>query len=154
MLKSRKVKSEPHLIIAGANSGLCNEVLALPARLGLSHRISFIGAVSDEELPSLYAGASIFLFPSLYEGFGLPVLEAMASGTPVISSNVTSLPEMAGNAAVLVGPVSTRELATAMTGVLTNQALASELRNKGLDRVKRFAWEDTARQTRQIYMGL
>jgi len=151
MLKSRELRSKPRLVIAGADSGLCNDVFALPSRLGLSQRVSFIGPVSDEELPLLYAGASVFLFPSLYEGFGLPVLEAMACGTPVITSNVTSLPEIAGDAAVVIDPVNTRELIDAMIRVLTNEALAKELRQKGLDRARRFTWEETARQTLQVY---
>ena len=151
MVKSTELTAKPRLVIAGADSGLCNDIFALPARLGLSQRVSFIGPVSDEELPSLYAGASVFLFPSLYEGFGLPVLEAMACGTPVITSSVTSLPEIAGDAAVVIDPVNTRELMDAMIRVLTNEALAKELRQRGLDRARRFTWEETARQTLEVY---
>jgi glycosyltransferase involved in cell wall biosynthesis len=151
ILRSGELNSEPRLVIAGANGGLCNDVLALPSRLGLSRQISFIGTVSDEELPPLYAGASVFLFPSLYEGFGLPVLEAMACGTPVITSNVTSLPEIAGDAAVVIDPVNTQELVNAMIRLLTNEALAKELQQKGFDRVMKFTWEDTVRRTLQIY---
>jgi len=151
MLKSPQVKSAPRLIIAGANGGLCDEVLALPCRLGLASRVKFIGVVADQDLPSLYANAAIFLFPSLYEGFGLPVLEAMASGTPVITSNISSLSEIAGDAALLVDPSDPRELAQAMTAVLSNKVLAGELRTKGLDRTKRFDWANTVRQTMQIY---
>jgi glycosyltransferase involved in cell wall biosynthesis len=139
------------LVIAGADSGLCNDVFALPVRLGLSQSVSFIGPVSDEELPLLYAGASVFLFPSLHEGFGLPVLEAMACGTPVVTSNVTSLPEIAGGAAVVIDPANTQELIAAMMRVLTNEALAEELRQKGLARAGRFTWDETARQTLQVY---
>ena len=151
MLSAAKVKSKPHLIIAGANGGLCDEVLARPARLGISQRVHFIGEVSDDELPRLYAGASVFLFPSFHEGFGLPVLEAMACGIPVITSNVTSLPEIAGDAAILIDPANTQALADAMIRVLGNEALAGELRQKGLERVKRFTWEETARQTLEVY---
>jgi glycosyltransferase involved in cell wall biosynthesis len=151
MLKSKELKSKPRLVIAGADSGLCNDVFALPVSLGLSQSVSFIGPVSDEELPLLYAGASVFLFPSLHEGFGLPVLEAMACGTPVVTSNVTSLPEIAGDAAVVIDPANTRELIAAMMRVLTNEALAEELRQKGLARAGRFTWDETARQTLQVY---
>jgi glycosyltransferase involved in cell wall biosynthesis len=151
MLKSKELKSKPRLVIAGADSGLCNDVFALPVRLGLSQSVSFIGPVSDEELPLLYAGASVFLFPSLHEGFGLPVLEAMACGTPVVTSNVTSLPEIAGGAAVVIDPANTQELIAAMMRVLTNEALAEELRQKGLARAGRFTWDETARQTLQVY---
>jgi glycosyltransferase involved in cell wall biosynthesis len=151
ILRSAELDPVPRLIIAGANGGLCNDVLALPSRLGLSRHIGFVGTVSDEELPSLYAGASVFLFPSLYEGFGLPVLEAMACGTPVITSNVTSLPEIAGDAAVVIDPANTRELAHAVIRLLTNKTLAKELQQKGFDRVTMFTWEDMVRQTLKIY---
>jgi glycosyltransferase involved in cell wall biosynthesis len=154
MLKSRELQSKPRLVIAGADSGLCNDVFALPTRLGLSDSVNFIGPVSDDDLPLLYAGASVFLFPSLHEGFGLPLLEAMACGTPVITSNVTSLPEIAGEAAVVIDPANTRELSGAMIEVLTQEALAEELRQKGLDRARRFTWEETARRTLQVYQGV
>jgi glycosyltransferase involved in cell wall biosynthesis len=151
VLKSKELKPKPRLVIAGSDSGLCNDVFALPARLGISQDVSFIGPVADDELPLLYADAALFLFPSLHEGFGLPVLEAMACGTPVVTSNVTSLPEIAGDAAVVIDPTNTRELSDAMTAVLTHETLAEELREKGLDRARRFTWEETARQTLQVY---
>jgi glycosyltransferase involved in cell wall biosynthesis len=151
MLNSRDLHPRPRLVIAGSDSGLCNDVFALPGRLGISHDVRFIGPVSDEELPLLYAGASLFLFPSLHEGFGLPVLEAMASGTPVITSNVTSLPEIAGHAAIVIDPSSTRDLSDAMARVLKDEVLAESLRKRGLERARHFSWAETARRTLQVY---
>jgi glycosyltransferase involved in cell wall biosynthesis len=107
--------------------------------------------LTDDDLPALYNGASLFVFPSLYEGFGLPVLEAMACGTPVITSNVSSLPEVAGNAAMLVDPYNVDALAGTMRHVLSDQALAADLRARGLQRAQQFSWERTARETLAVY---
>lgn len=109
------------------------------------------GRVSSEDLRLLYAGAAVFVFPSIYEGFGMPVLEAMASGTPVVTSNTTSLPEVAGDAALLVNPESPEDLGTALLRVLRDEPLRQALRAKGLERVKQFTWERTARQTFAVY---
>ena len=102
-------------------------------------------------LPRLYAEADFFVYPSLYEGFGLPVLEAMACGTPVITSNVSSLPEVAGGAALLVDPASTTELSDAMLRLAGDAELRAQLRIKGLRRAAVFSWERTAEETWQIY---
>jgi glycosyltransferase involved in cell wall biosynthesis len=99
----------------------------------------------------LYNLADIFVFPSLYEGFGLPVLEAMACGTPVITSNCSSLPEVAGDAAILVNPEDEDELAEAIMRLITNDSLRESLRKKGLERAKLFTWEDTARKTLKLF---
>jgi glycosyltransferase involved in cell wall biosynthesis len=106
-----------------------------------------LGRVSDEELRALYAGAEAFAYPSLYEGFGLPVLEAMAAGTPVVTSNVSSLPEVAGDAALLVDPTDAAAIAAALESVLTDRAQADELRERGRARAAAFSWERTARET-------
>jgi glycosyltransferase involved in cell wall biosynthesis len=92
------------------------------------------------------------VFPSLYEGFGLPPLEAMACGTPVVTSNVSSLPEVTGDAALLVDPTDTNEIAHAMKRVLTDPALHADLRARGLARARQFSWERSARQIRDIYL--
>jgi glycosyltransferase involved in cell wall biosynthesis len=107
--------------------------------------------VAEEDLPALYTGALAFVFPSLYEGFGLPPLEAMACGTPVVASNVSSLPEVVGDAALLVDPYNVEELAEAMYRVLTEQELHEQLRRKGLERAQLFSWEETARKTLKVY---
>ncbi|MFI5246526.1 MAG: glycosyltransferase family 4 protein [Gemmatimonadales bacterium] len=113
--------------------------------------VRFLGYLPEETLAALYRLASVFVFPSLYEGFGLPPLEAMASGTPVVTSNVSSLPEVAGDAAVLVDPYDPTAIADGIESVLTNENLRRELRVKGLARAKQFSWEDSVRRVREIY---
>ena len=106
-----------------------------------------LGRVSEAELRALYAGCSAFVYPSLYEGFGLPVLEAMAAGAPVVTSSVSSLPEVAGGAALLVDPQDVDAIGGALARVLADDALAAELRRRGLKRARGFSWERTARET-------
>jgi glycosyltransferase involved in cell wall biosynthesis len=117
----------------------------------LHKHVRFFGFVSDKTLASLYRLASVFVFPSLYEGFGLPPLEAMAAGTPVITSNVSSLPEVVGDAAILIDPYEPDEIAAAMRRVLTEPELREELRARGLARVQQFSWERSVRRVREIY---
>ena len=111
----------------------------------------FLGYLPEETLAVLYRLSGVFVFPSLYEGFGLPPLEAMASGTPVVTSNVSSLPEVAGDAAVLVDPYDPEALADAMMRVLTDEKLRKDLRRRGLERAKQFSWEQSVRRVREIY---
>jgi glycosyltransferase involved in cell wall biosynthesis len=113
--------------------------------------VRFFGFVPDRTLAILYRLAAVFVFPSLYEGFGLPPLEAMASGTPVITSNVSSLPEVAGDAALLVDPLQSEAIADAMERVLTDTALRDDLRARGLVRARQFSWERSIRRVREIY---
>ena len=117
----------------------------------LHKHVRFFGFVPDKTLASLYRLASVFVFPSLYEGFGLPPLEAMAAGTPVVTSNVSSLPEVVGDAALLIDPYEPDEIAAAMRRVLTEPALRDELRARGLARVKEFSWERSVRRVHDIY---
>jgi len=112
------------------------------------HRLGF---VPDEDLTHLYRAASCFVFPSLGEGFGLPVLEAMACGTPVITSNISSLPEVAGDAALLVDPYAVEAIARAIVSVITSPNLAAELAAKGCRQASRFSWEKVARETVAVY---
>ena len=119
--------------------------------LGIADKITFLEQITDTQLAQYYRAADILLFPSLYEGFGLPVLEAMACGTPVITSNTSSLPEVAGDAAILVDPENVEAIAEAMRRVLAGPALAQELRAKGLERAKQFTWERCARETIAVY---
>lgn len=116
----------------------------------LANRVTFIGNVSEDILPSLYKGARGLLFPSLYEGFGLPVLEAMACGTPVITSNCTSLPEVAGNAALLVDPLNTQELWIAIERLEKDTILREYLVEKGFERARLFTWERTAQKVQEV----
>lgn len=117
----------------------------------LHKHVRFLGFLSDDTLAALYRLASVFVFPSLYEGFGLPPLEAMASGTPVVTSNVSSLPEVAGDAAVLVDPNSTADIQRGMREVLTDPDLRARLVARGLARASEFSWERSVRRTRQVY---
>lgn len=117
----------------------------------LHKHVRFFGFVPDKTLASLYRLASVFVFPSLYEGFGLPPLEAMAAGTPVITSNVSSLPEVLGDAAILIDPYEPDAIAEAMRRVLTDEQLRADLRQKGLARVKEFSWERSVHRVRAIY---
>jgi len=121
---------------------------------GLEDRTVCAGRQSVADLRLLYSHADLFVFPSLYEGFGMPVLEAMACGAPVITSNVTSLPEVVGDAAVLVNPEDPEELAEAILRVLENQTLREGLRAKGFERVRQFTWERAARRTLALYREL
>ena len=139
------------LVIAGAWDERYPEAKQRVTALGLNDSVMFLGPVAEADLPALYAGAELFVFPSLYEGFGLPVLEAMACGTPVICSNVSSLPEVAGTAALQVDPRDTDALAAAMDRVLGDEALAEELRQRGLQQAARFTWAQTAQQTLAVY---
>jgi glycosyltransferase involved in cell wall biosynthesis len=113
--------------------------------------VHFAGYVHDFDMPALYSMAEALLFPSLYEGFGLPPLEAMACGTPVVTSNTTSIPEVVGDAAIVVDPTSAGELAGALEMVLDSDTLRQELTAKGLARAASFKWQRTAEETRKIY---
>jgi glycosyltransferase involved in cell wall biosynthesis len=120
-------------------------------RLKLHKHVRFLGYLPDETLAILYRLASVFVFPSLYEGFGLPPLEAMASGTPVVTSNVSSLPEVTGDAAVLVDPYDVGAIEAGMRRVLTDPVLADDMRRKGLLRAREFSWERSVAQTWKVY---
>jgi len=123
----------------------------LVGRVGIEKQTVFTGIVSDDQLIDLYQHASLFVFPSRYEGFGLPVLEAMACGCPVICSNVSSLPEVAGDAALLVDPSGMAGLACEMERVLTDSHLRQGLRERGLTQAAKFTWDRTARETIAVY---
>jgi len=135
------------LVLAGGKGWLYEEIFATVRELGLRGKVIFAGYVPERDLPALYSGALALVFPSLYEGFGLPVLEAMACGTPVVCSNTSSLPEVAGEAALLVNPADTAALAAAMIQVVSNPSLRADLRLRGLKQARRFSWERCARET-------
>jgi len=107
--------------------------------------------VPEEDLPALYSGATVFVFPSLYEGFGLPVLEAMACGVPVACSNSSSLPEIVGDAALTFDPTDVKAIAAALSRLLSDAGLRAELRQRGLERARHFSWAETARRTLDVY---
>lgn len=126
----------------------------LIASLGLQGAVLFLGTVSDEDLVVLYNVADVFVFPSLYEGFGFPLLEAMACGTPVVAGNTSSVPEVVGDAGLLVNPRSPEAIADAVRRVLADGDLAEDLRRRGLARAQTFTWERTARETLAVYETL
>ncbi|MGD1992853.1 MAG: glycosyltransferase family 1 protein, partial [Anaerolineae bacterium] len=138
-----QLSGDVELVIAGGRGWLYEEVLAEAER---RERVQVLGFVPDADLPALYRGAALFAFPSFYEGFGLPVLEAMACGVPVVCSNVSSLPEIAGQAALLVDPHDEVALAEAVYRGLTDEDLRKELVTQGLERADGFTWERAARQ--------
>ncbi|MGH7926861.1 MAG: glycosyltransferase family 4 protein, partial [Candidatus Binatia bacterium] len=121
---------------------------------GLQHDVVLPGFVPNEFLPALYAGAACLLFPSLYEGFGLPVLEAAAVGTPVVTSNVTSLPEIMGDAAVYVNPEDVHDIARGVRRVLEDEKLRETLIEHGRQQARKYSWETCARQTLRLYNAL
>ena len=139
------------LVVAGPRKWKYARIMQAVEELGIADRVIFTGYVPDEDLPALYAGADLFVFPSLYEGFGLPPLEAMACGTPVVCSSSSSLPEVVGDAAVMVDPYDVEALAEAMHRVLSDAVLREELRTKGLARAKMFTWEKAAQETLAVY---
>ena len=141
------------LVIAGKKGWFYEAIFEKVKALKLEAQVRFPGYVPDADLPRLYGGARAFVYPSRYEGFGLPVLEAMQCGVPTITSNVSSMPEVAGEAALLVSPDDCGGLADAMTRLLTDDALAQDLSRRGLAQARQFTWERCARETRAVYQA-
>jgi glycosyltransferase involved in cell wall biosynthesis len=146
-----------NLIITGSVSGapyqekmkkMCDATIA---EVGMENRIIFTGFVSEKELDILLRIADVFVYPSLYEGFGIPILEAMKLGTPVITSNVTAMPEVAGNAAILVDPYSVEDMVSAISRLLQDKVLRNELITKGKERSVGYSWDSTCRQYLKLY---
>jgi len=139
------------LVIAGKKGWMYDAIFQKTVALGLSEKVRFLGYVPEEDLPRLYRGARAFVYPSRYEGFGLPVLEAMQCGVPVITSRVSSMPEVGGDAVVYVDPDDVSGLSQALTRMLTDDALAGDLIAQGLKRAQSFTWERCARETLDVY---
>lgn len=147
-----RYKFNDDLVLAGLNIqewGSLQRLLGRPV-----DGIRWMGRIPDDDLPWLYAGATCFAFPSLYEGFGLPVLEAMACGTPVICSRVASLPEVAGGAALMVDPTNQDELVAALGRVLGNHMVREKMREKGLNQAKNFSWQESVRRILDLLENL
>lgn len=145
-----RVKSAglPHeLVLAGNRGWMPGEVEREIAESGAAERVRILGYVDDRDLPALYSGAELLSFPSLYEGFGLPMLEAMACGLPVVASASSSLPEVAGDAAILVDPTSADAIGSAYLRILQDPVLAADLSRRGAERAKLFPWDRTAAET-------
>ena len=148
--RAKSLSGIPHqLIVAGEQGWRFDQKKALK---GTKHRddIRFIGFVPDADMPALYSAADLFVFPTLYEGFGIPVIEAQACGTPVLTSNCTSLPEVGGDAAIYVDPCDIEDICQGILKILKDSALASELVEKGYKNVERFSWQESARRLREI----
>jgi glycosyltransferase involved in cell wall biosynthesis len=149
---SRIARKVPHRLVLVGKEGWASEELRRAVNAcGPGREPLFTGYVADADLPDLYAGADLFVYPSLYEGFGLPVLEAMACGTAVVTSTTSSLPEVAGDAASLVEPTDVKALGETMLRLLQDPSAREELAAKGLARAKTYSWERTARETIQVY---
>ena len=139
------------LVIAGSKGWHYDEIFAEVSRLGLAGRVIFPGFVAEADLPALYSAASLFAYPSLYEGFGLPLLEAMACGTPVVASNRSSLPETVGQAGLLVDPYNVEALAAAMQQILADPSLRQHLIQAGQAQAQKFTWSDMGEKLVALY---
>lgn len=144
-------KDDVHLVLAGGKGWLYEDAFGVVDELGMDDHVHFVGRVTSEELLYLYNAAEVLAHPAFYEGFGLPPLEAMACGLPVIASNVASLPEVVGDAGLLIDPHDVDELTVAMWRVRNDGDLRREMTEKGLRQATRFSWERAARETLEIY---
>jgi glycosyltransferase involved in cell wall biosynthesis len=142
------------LVVAGRTGWLYADIFDTVKTLDLDKDVIFTGFVDDEDIPDLYRGAQLFVFPSLYEGFGLPILEAMASGVAVVTSDTASMPEVAGDAALLVDPHDPKAMAEGIARVLTEERLREVLTQKGLARARCFTWDSVAQKTLELYAAL
>lgn len=139
------------LVVVGGQGWLFDETKELLEKLGLGDRVIFTDYAPQGELPALYQGAKLFVFPSLYEGFGIPMLEAMSAGTPVVASNTSSLPEIGGGAALYFDPHDGKALKHAVTRVLTDEPLRERLAEAGREQAAGFSWDKTAQHTLGVY---
>lgn len=140
----------PYLVLVGNKGWLSDEIYNLPKKLGIEDRVKFLGRVEDKDLPTLYSGAIALTFPSLFEGFGLPILEAMSCGCPVITSKVSSMPEVVKDAALYVDPYNTGDIAAKMKEV-TDPKVQKRLVKLGLKRAEKFSWEKAAKETLDLF---
>lgn len=147
----RQQGKDLHLVIAGGKGWLADEMYETIDSTEMQDYVHLIGYADDSDLPQLYSAAECIVFPSLYEGFGFPVLEGMACGTPVVTSNISSLPEVAGDAALMVNPYDVNAITEAIKRILEDDELRQLLIKRGLDQAKRFTWQQSARKLRQIY---
>ena len=154
LVKQRNAARDMQLVLAGPWDTRYPESRQLAEQLGLQTDIRFLGPVPEADLPALYSGATLLVFPSLYEGFGLPVLEAMACGTPVACANTSSLPEVAGDAAPRFSPTDTAAMADLLARLLTDPDWRATLRAAGLRQAASFSWQETARQTLAVYAAV
>ena len=147
---SKLKEKDLNLVIVGKKGWQFEDILNAPKKYEVEDRVKFLDSVSDEDLPSLYKNALCFCLPSLYEGFGLPILEAMQYGCPVATSNVSSLPEAGGEAAVYFDPENVEDIAKALQSLVNDEELRNSLIKKGYEQVKKFSWEKTAKETLRV----
>jgi len=145
------LEEAPALVIGGKKGWMYDQIFLLVKEYGIESRVFFTGYLDDAAVPLLMKGAVAFLFPSLYEGFGMPPLEAMACGVPVISSNAASLPEVVGDAGILIDPYNVKELSEAMERVLKDGEMRNMMRRKGLLQVQNYTWEKSAEKLKNLY---
>jgi len=151
LCRQRPAGKLPKLVLVGKQAWLYGETLRAISKNGIGPLTVLTGYVPDSDLPALYSGACCFIYPSYFEGFGLPPLEAMTCGTPVIAGNRTSLPEVIGDAGILVDPFNEDAIANAIKEIVDNPQLRTELRTKGLKQAARFTWTETALKTLEVY---
>jgi glycosyltransferase involved in cell wall biosynthesis len=150
----KEFNSDYNLVIVGSLRDEGNALRELSEKLDMSSRIIFTDFLEEEILPTLYNAADVFVYPSLYEGFGLPPLEAMSCGTPVITSNVSSIPEVVNNAGILIDAYDTSNLINALGSIVNNDNLKADLSKRGIERSKEYSWERTAQQTLKAYSDI
>ncbi len=151
LLRARTDAKLPQLVLVGKRAWLYEETLRAVREMNLASRLVFTGYVPESDLPALYTGALVFVYPSYFEGFGLPPLEAMQCGAPVITGERTSLPEVVGSAAVMVDPFDTDALGQAIARVVDDADFRDVLRARGLEQARKFSWRETARLTLEAY---
>lgn len=150
----RRDDTDVDLVIAGGRGWLDDPIYDAVCTHRLESHVHFIGFAADKDLPALYTGAAAFAFPSLYEGFGLPVLESMACGTPVLTSNISSLPEVAGHAALMVDPYDTQAIAHHLNRLIKDTGLRQQLIERGFAQAARFTWHRAAEELLRVYRSL
>jgi glycosyltransferase involved in cell wall biosynthesis len=147
----RTTAHRPQLVLCGGRGWLCDEIFKLVEDLQLQDQVRYTGYVEDADLPALYSAAEVFVYPSLYEGFGLPPLEAMACGVPVITSNASSLPEVVGEAGLMHDPTNYRMLTSNIVKMLGDASTREHFKRAGLTQASHFSWERAARETQAVY---
>lgn len=153
LIKAFSKTTGANLVIAGSKGWLSEAIYKLPKKLGIADRVKFLGRVEEKDLPALYSEALALTFPSLFEGFGLPILEAQACGCAVLTSNTSSMPEVGGKGAVYVNPSSVEDIMRGMIK-MNNQDTRNKLIRLGFENIKRFSWEKCAKETREVLENL
>ncbi len=149
-----QIPAEVSLYIIGGKGWQYEEIFDQVKKEGLANRVKFLGYVDEKELPLYYNAAACFVFPSLYEGFGIPPLEAMQCGCPVVCSNTSSLPEVVGDGVLLINPLSVNDMSGAIQSILSGESLTRSLREKGLIQAGKFSWENSAKSLNEMFLRL